>query len=77
MKEFRIIKRETLQVDGSYTEKFVVQQNNEDLEVGWSGWYDITRELDDYKTAFNTLLKLDPKMLKRDTVVYPPSNKKS
>lgn len=77
MKHFRIIKRETLQVDGLYTEKFVVQQNNEDLEMGWSGWYDITKELSDYNTAFNTLLKLDPKSFKRDTVVYPPNNNQS
>jgi len=77
MKEFRIIKRETLQVDGSYTKKFVVQQNDEDLLIGMSGWYDITRELNDYNEAFNTLQKLDPERFKRDTVVYPPSNKKS
>jgi hypothetical protein len=77
MKEFRIIKRETLQVDGSYTEKFVIQQNNEYFDMWFSGWYDITRELNDYNEAFNTLQKLDPERFKRDTVVYPPSNKKS
>jgi hypothetical protein len=75
MKQFRIIKRETLQVDGSYIEKFVIQQNNTDSEYGSSGWYDITEELSDYNIAFNTLLKLDPKSFKRDTVVYPPKNK--